>query len=64
MRSSHGPTHNQYTLELLDLYEVTRPAPFDASIGNRMLLWHGSRLGNWAGILGQVRVCVFVKEEK
>ncbi|KAF8711261.1 hypothetical protein HU200_029281 [Digitaria exilis] len=24
-----------------------------ASTGNRMLLWHGSRLTNWAGILSQ-----------
>uniref|UniRef100_A0A0E0JI87 Poly [ADP-ribose] polymerase n=1 Tax=Oryza punctata TaxID=4537 RepID=A0A0E0JI87_ORYPU len=24
-----------------------------ASVGNRMLLWHGSRLTNWAGILSQ-----------
>lgn len=23
------------------------------SVGNRMLLWHGSRLSNWAGILSQ-----------
>eukprot|EP00048_Salpingoeca_helianthica_P025002 m.36971 g.36971 ORF g.36971 m.36971 type:complete len:569 (-) comp9749_c0_seq1:118-1824(-) len=53
LRSSHGPTHNQYTLELLDLFEIDRPAPFDDKIGNRMLLWHGSRLANWAGILGQ-----------
>ena len=24
-----------------------------ASLGNRMLLWHGSRLTNWVGILSQ-----------
>jgi hypothetical protein len=28
-----------------------------ASTGNRMLLWHGSRLSNWAGILSQGNLC-------
>jgi hypothetical protein len=28
-----------------------------ASTGNRMLLWHGSRLSNWAGILSQGNSC-------
>lgn len=26
---------------------------YDGSCGNKMLLWHGSRLTNWVGILSQ-----------
>ena len=28
-------------------------ADFKSSVGNRQLLWHGSRLTNWVGILSQ-----------
>ena len=45
----------RYSLELIDLFEVDKQGPggYDASAGNKMLLWHGSRLTNWAGILSQ-----------
>jgi hypothetical protein len=47
-----------YSLELFDLLEMNhegddaRFAPW-AGNGNRMLLWHGSRLTNWVGIISQ-----------
>jgi hypothetical protein len=39
-----------------DIYEVVRPDEqknYDEKIGNNMLLWHGSRLSNFVGILSQ-----------
>lgn len=49
-----------YTLSCsssLQAFEVERSGEADAfrDIGNRQLLWHGSRLSNWCGILSQVR---------
>ena len=55
---THAPTHHQYKLELEHVWAVRREgeaelyAPF-ATDPNRMLLWHGSRTTNFAGILGQ-----------
>lgn len=48
------PTHNYYQLELLDCYELEREGEkekYTENIGNKMLLWHGSRLTNYVGIL-------------
>lgn len=55
-RNSHAPYHTNYTLEVLDAFAVERRGEKEkfqkfASFGNRMLLWHGSRLINFAGIL-------------
>jgi poly [ADP-ribose] polymerase len=39
-----------------EIYEVVRPneqSAFDKKIGNNMLLWHGSRVSNFVGILSQ-----------
>jgi len=50
------PTHSWYKLELLDLFEIEREGEagnYDDSAGNRMMLWHGSRLTNFVGILSQ-----------
>lgn len=50
------PPHNRYSLRIAGLYAIQRHederrfAPY-AGAPNRQLLWHGSRLGNWAGIL-------------
>ncbi|XP_059164443.1 poly [ADP-ribose] polymerase 2-like isoform X2 [Physella acuta] len=52
---THANTHNQYSMELLDVYRCDKEGESDryTDYGNRMLLWHGSRLTNWAGILSQ-----------
>ena len=52
---THAPTHNNYKLKLIDVFEACKEAEVAnfKDIGNRMLLWHGSRLTNWAGILSQ-----------
>ncbi|XP_048211654.1 poly [ADP-ribose] polymerase 2 [Perognathus longimembris pacificus] len=54
LQSTHAPTHNDYTITLLDVFEVEKEGEKEAfreDLSNRMLLWHGSRLSNWAGIL-------------
>ncbi|XP_061446489.1 poly [ADP-ribose] polymerase 2 isoform X2 [Rhineura floridana] len=52
--STHAPTHQDYTMTLLEAFVLNKAssAPdFHSELPNRTLLWHGSRLGNWAGIL-------------
>ncbi|XP_058037675.1 poly [ADP-ribose] polymerase 2 isoform X2 [Ahaetulla prasina] len=54
--STHAPTHKSYTMTLIDAFAINKrgsDAAFRFDLPNRMLLWHGSRLGNWAGILSQ-----------
>lgn len=58
VKNTHAATHNTYTLEVLDLFSVSREGeeakwkPWE-SFDNRQLLWHGSRLTNWVGIISQ-----------
>lgn len=60
VHNTHAKTHDAYTLEVLDVFSAAREgedarfAPF-STLDNRRLLWHGSRLSNWVGILSQVR---------
>ncbi|XP_077169093.1 poly [ADP-ribose] polymerase 2 isoform X2 [Paroedura picta] len=52
--STHAPTHKDYTMTLLEAFVLDKESSvFRSDLPNRMLLWHGSRLGNWAGILSQ-----------
>ncbi|XP_044137189.1 poly [ADP-ribose] polymerase 2-like [Bufo gargarizans] len=55
LQSTHGPTHNDYTMTLLNVFCVQKETEdrFREDLPNRMLLWHGSRLSNWVGILSQ-----------
>ncbi|XP_071822124.1 poly [ADP-ribose] polymerase 2-like [Apostichopus japonicus] len=55
LTNTHAATHNQYTMQVMDLFEVDKDGETAAfkKLNNRKLLWHGSRLTNWAGILGQ-----------
>ena len=65
--STHGPTHNEYKLSIVDLFAVVRhgeaeqyeAASFHTN-PNKKLLWHGSRISNWAAIISQVPVLMFV----
>lgn len=56
--NTHAETHKSYELEIVDLFDVKRQGeekrfkPFK-KLHNRMLLWHGSRTTNFAGILSQ-----------
>uniref|UniRef100_H2YR29 Poly [ADP-ribose] polymerase n=1 Tax=Ciona savignyi TaxID=51511 RepID=H2YR29_CIOSA len=55
---THASTHDQYTLSIEQLFKINRKRllsrfrPFQ-SLFNHKLLWHGSRLTNYAGILSQ-----------
>ncbi|XP_078256074.1 poly [ADP-ribose] polymerase 1 [Rhinoraja longicauda] len=58
VKNTHAATHNQYDLEVLEIFRVRRESeeqrfqPF-SELHNRQLLWHGSRTTNFAGILSQ-----------
>ncbi|KAL2934707.1 Poly [ADP-ribose] polymerase 1 [Bienertia sinuspersici] len=57
--TTHAPTHTEWSLELEEVFSLEREGEFDKfapqreKLGNRMLLWHGSRLTNFVGILSQ-----------
>ncbi|CAN9503018.1 unnamed protein product [Ophioblennius macclurei] len=56
LQSTHASTHNDYTMTVIDIFSVDRDGEsnkFSSQIHNKTLLWHGSRLSNWAGILSQ-----------
>ncbi|XP_061741748.1 poly [ADP-ribose] polymerase 1 [Nerophis ophidion] len=58
VKNTHAATHNTYTLEIEDIFKISREGerqrfrPFE-ELHNRQLLWHGSRTTNYAGILSQ-----------
>ncbi|KAI0668738.1 poly polymerase catalytic domain-containing protein [Trametes maxima] len=61
-RDTHGATHRHYGVEVLHAFRVERESETEAWTkagfgglpgGDRMLLWHGSRTTNFAGILKQ-----------
>lgn len=56
IQTTHAATHSNFKLEIQKIYKVNRTGEdqrFKSHIGNDMLLWHGSRLTNFAGILSQ-----------
>lgn len=61
VRDTHGSTH-RIRVQVMNAFRVERQAESDAFIkagnhslpdGERLLLWHGSRTTNFAGILKQ-----------
>lgn len=55
LNKNHASTHSNYRLKLLEVYQAEKRTENERfkDVGNRMLLWHGSRMTNWAGILSQ-----------
>lgn len=56
LKNSHAKTHSNYRLELVEAFKLQRQGEddrFRKDIGNKMLLWHGSRLTNFVGIISQ-----------
>ncbi|KAI8496848.1 Poly [ADP-ribose] polymerase 2 [Branchiostoma belcheri] len=55
LQNTHAKTHGHYTMAVQDIFAVQRAGESESfnDVGNRMLLWHGSRLTNWMGILSQ-----------
>ena len=57
MKQSKGSTHS-HNLSIKQIYEINRQGETERfekvkSYGNRQLLWHGSRLSNFVGILSK-----------
>ncbi|KAK1412609.1 hypothetical protein QVD17_33994 [Tagetes erecta] len=59
LQTTHAPTHTEWSLELEEVFTVERQgefnkfSPYKNKLKNKMLLWHGSRLTNFVGILSQ-----------
>ncbi|GLT33348.1 hypothetical protein SLA2020_079460 [Shorea laevis] len=57
--TTHAPTHTDWSLELEEVFSLERKgefdkfAPYREKLNNQMLLWHGSRLTNFVGIISQ-----------
>ncbi|KAF8985684.1 hypothetical protein CPC16_008566 [Podila verticillata] len=59
-KNTHGSTHNMYDLVIEEVFDLDRQGEQDRyedsgfnKLHNRRLLWHGSRLTNYVGILSQ-----------
>ncbi|XP_013395651.1 poly [ADP-ribose] polymerase 1 [Lingula anatina] len=57
-KNTHAATHNMYDLEVMEVFKVAREGEYARykpfrDLHNKMLLWHGSRVTNFAGILSQ-----------
>ncbi|KAL4429670.1 hypothetical protein ABPG74_017079 [Tetrahymena malaccensis] len=58
VENTHGPTHEKYRLKIVSIYELNRNQenqrffPFK-QLPNQTLLWHGSRISNFVGILSE-----------
>ena len=56
LKNTHAKSHSNYKLELVEVFKLQRDEEdkrFRQDIGNKMLLWHGSRLTNFVGIISQ-----------
>ncbi|OWM78083.1 hypothetical protein CDL15_Pgr018652 [Punica granatum] len=58
MHNTHAKTHSGYSVDIVHIFRVSREVETKhfreySNMKNRMLLWHGSRLTNWTGILSQ-----------
>ncbi|KAL3648050.1 Poly [ADP-ribose] polymerase 2 [Castilleja foliolosa] len=57
-KNTHAKTHSNYDVDIIQIFKVSRECEAErfkkfSATKNRMLLWHGSRLTNWTGILSQ-----------
>lgn len=55
LTQTHAKTHSSYKLSILDIFEIDKNNETEKFIksDNIQLLWHGSRLTNFTGILSQ-----------
>ncbi|XP_052186188.1 poly [ADP-ribose] polymerase 2 isoform X2 [Diospyros lotus] len=58
VKNTHAKTHSNYTVDIVQIFKASREGEAErfrkfSDTKNRMLLWHGSRLTNWTGILSQ-----------
>lgn len=60
VKNTHAETHQQYSLDIVEVFKVERHDEKKRhkvldKWKNRHLLWHGSRVTNYPGILSQVK---------
>lgn len=51
---THAKTHDKYKMEVVGVFSIRREEElkcYRSDLGNKMMLWHGSRLSNYVGIL-------------
>ncbi|GFS80273.1 poly polymerase 1 [Nephila pilipes] len=58
LKNTHAETHDQYKLDLQEVFKINRHGESEKykkfkKLHNKKLLWHGSRLTNFVGILSQ-----------
>ncbi|WJX19916.1 Poly [ADP-ribose] polymerase 2 [Trifolium repens] len=58
MKNTCAKKHSNYTVEIVQIFRASKEGEAErfrkfSNTKNRMLLWHGSRLTNWTGILSQ-----------
>ncbi|XP_055949257.1 poly [ADP-ribose] polymerase 1-like isoform X2 [Argiope bruennichi] len=58
LKNTHAPTHSQYGLDIIEAFRINRHGESEKynkfkNLHNKKLLWHGSRLTNFVGILSQ-----------
>ncbi|EGD73288.1 hypothetical protein PTSG_05004 [Salpingoeca rosetta] len=59
VKNTHAKTHRQYDLEVVEAFKIGRHGEAEryekkyGSLHNKRLLWHGSRLTNYVGILSE-----------
>ncbi|KAG8183478.1 hypothetical protein JTE90_001045 [Oedothorax gibbosus] len=58
LKNTHAKTHSHYTLRLDEVFKINRHGENERyqkykDLHNKKLLWHGSRLTNYVGILSQ-----------
>jgi len=54
IQTTHGSTHTLWKMEVENIFVCEKDSlKFDKKLGNRMLLFHGSRISNYAGILSE-----------
>ena len=55
LENTHGPTHTSCVLEILDIFKIERENEEEAFRKdikrNKLLLWYGTKLANYAGLL-------------
>ncbi|KAI0985382.1 hypothetical protein GJ496_004262 [Pomphorhynchus laevis] len=51
--STHAVKNHGFKIEVIDVFELEKSIEAFNDVGNKRLLWHGSRLMNFAGILGR-----------
>ncbi|GBM34479.1 Poly [ADP-ribose] polymerase 2, partial [Araneus ventricosus] len=53
LKGTHGPTHTTYELQIVDAFKCRKSQECTSfrDSENKLLLWHGSRITNWMGIL-------------